>query len=246
MKGSAPLASVALSLSSRFGSVAIRLDFTIDRQCLMALELHIPSCVNRPPHRLHPPPPDQPLRIRIQGPLETIQKLLPNVSWHPIGSFPQLGGVKLASLTFQKLYGGDGGRVAPVVRDEYLAWVLEGRVPQDRIDYYGVTFDYLVSPDDPNPEVLAINIIEVDNDGGVYADGGKYANKVLLRSINPIEYTGKKVLAVPRCCQHKKGSQDRQRINSEVMERMGRSRNISNGDAVYKGGLTCTVPILLP
>ena len=57
------------------------------------------------------------------------------------------------------------------------------------------------------------------SDGGVYADGGKYANEVLLLSANPAEYTGKKILVVLRCCQHKKDMQDRGRINSEVAER---------------------------
>jgi hypothetical protein len=91
--------------------------------------------------------------------------------------------------------------------------------PFSRIDYYGITFDHIVPADDPDPEVLAINIIEVDNDGGVYADGGKYANDVLLFSVNPTDYTGKKVLAVPRCCQHKKGTQDRRPINGMVAEK---------------------------
>lgn len=96
----------------------------------MALELYIHPCIHIPPYRLHPPPPNEPLRIRIQGPLETIQKLLPGVSWHPIGPYPQLGGLKLASLTYQKLYGGKANKAAPVVRDEYLAWVLE-KLPQE-------------------------------------------------------------------------------------------------------------------
>jgi hypothetical protein len=61
--------------------------------------------------------------------------------------------------------------------------------------------------------VLAISIIEVDNDRGAFA------NKVLQFQIDPTEYTGKRVLAVPRCCQVKKGSQDRQRCNAEVAER---------------------------
>lgn len=87
------------------------------------------------------------------------------------------------------------------------------------IDYYGVTFDHLVLADDPDPEVLVINIIEVDKGEGDYEDGGRFANEVLPFSINSTEYTGKKVLAVPRCCQHKKGTQDRGRINSEVAER---------------------------
>lgn len=81
------------------------------------------------------------------------------------------------------------------------------------IDYYGVTFDHLVPANDPNPEVLAIGIVEVDNDGGAFA------NNHLLFQIDPTEYTRKKILAVPRCCQVKKGTQDRKRCNSEVAER---------------------------
>ncbi|OIW26032.1 hypothetical protein CONLIGDRAFT_516716 [Coniochaeta ligniaria NRRL 30616] len=77
----------------------------------------------------------------------------------------------------------------------------------------------MVPADDPNPEVLVINIIEVDDYGGIYTDGGKYANEVLMFSVNPVEYTGKKVLAVPRCCQHKRGTQDRRLINGMVAER---------------------------
>jgi len=61
--------------------------------------------------------------------------------------------------------------------------------------------------------VLAISIIEVDNDRGAFA------NEVLSFAIDPTEYTGKKVLAVPRCCQVKKGTQDRQRWNDLVAER---------------------------
>jgi hypothetical protein len=61
--------------------------------------------------------------------------------------------------------------------------------------------------------VLAISIIEVDDDGGVFA------NEVLLFQIDPTEYTRKKVLAVLRCCQVKQGTQDCQRCNAEVAER---------------------------
>lgn len=81
------------------------------------------------------------------------------------------------------------------------------------IDYYGVTFDHLVPANDPNPEVLVIGIVEVDNDGGAFA------NNHLLFQIDPTEYTRKKILAVPRCCQVKKGTQDRKRCNNEVAER---------------------------
>ncbi|KAL5344203.1 hypothetical protein ACLOAV_010821 [Pseudogymnoascus australis] len=181
----------------------------------MAFELFIPPCIHHPPHRLHPPPPTRPLRIQIQGPLESIQKLLPKTSWHEIVRFPQPGGLELATLTHRAVYGEEGpkeGDGVPAVRDEYLAWAMEGRTPLDYIDYYGVTFDHLVPADDPNPEVLAISIIEVDNDGGAFA------NNNLLFQIDPTEYK-KKVLAVPRCCQVKQGTQDRQRCNTEVAER---------------------------
>ena len=94
-----------------------------------------------------------------------------------------------------------------------VLWYLTVTCCSSYIDYYGVTFDHLVPADDPNPEVLAISIIEVDNDGGAFA------NKVLPFPIDPTEYTGKKVLAVPRCCQVKKGTQDRRRWNGLVAER---------------------------
>ena len=102
--------------------------------------------------------------------------------------FPQLEGLKLASLTPQKLYkqkGGEGANCAP------------------------------------DPEVLAISIIEVDNDGGTFA------NEVLSFRIDPAEYTGKKVLGVPRCCQLKKGTQGRGRINGLVAKRDSEIRRCS-------------------
>lgn len=81
------------------------------------------------------------------------------------------------------------------------------------IDYYGVTFDYLVPATDVDPEVLQINIIEVEN------DEGSYANQHLAFQVNAMDFTSKKVLAVPRCCQKRKGTQDRIRINSQVERR---------------------------
>ncbi|KAK8141396.1 hypothetical protein G3M48_000125, partial [Beauveria asiatica] len=117
----------------------------------LPLDLCINTCIQKPRHRLHPPPSGTPLRIRIQGPLESIEKLLPEAKWHSIVPFPQPGGVELANLTHEAFY----------------------------IDYYGVTFDHLVPRDCPDPEVLVINIIELDNNGGIYADGGLYANEVL-------------------------------------------------------------------
>ncbi|KAH9877700.1 hypothetical protein J1614_002917 [Plenodomus biglobosus] len=93
-----------------------------------------------------------------------------------------------------------------------------GRRPLDYIDYYGVTFNRLVPTDAPNPEVLVLNIIELDTHG-VYGDGGKYADEVLRFPVTPEDYAGEKVLAVPRCCQRKKGTQDRVLVNGMVAER---------------------------
>jgi hypothetical protein len=62
---------------------------------------------------------------------------MPDISWHPIGDFPQLGGLKLAHLTHQNLYGGKGDNATLTVRDEYLAWVVEDkggkRIPQELV-----------------------------------------------------------------------------------------------------------------
>lgn len=101
----------------------------------MALELSIPPCIHNPAHPHHPPPLDKPLRIQIQGPLESIQKLLPDVKWltkNFLTSFPQPGGPQLAGVTFRSLYGRDERADVDsniVVRDEYLAWAIVERRP---------------------------------------------------------------------------------------------------------------------
>jgi hypothetical protein len=96
------------------------------------LKLFIPRCIHEPPHENHPPSPHKPLRIEIQGPLETIQKLLPDVDWHPLATFPQPGGRALAKLTHEALYGEDSicsSEGSLSLRDEYLAWAMDGRKP---------------------------------------------------------------------------------------------------------------------
>jgi hypothetical protein len=96
----------------------------------MALKLFIPPCIHDPPHQDHTPHPQKPLRIEIQGPLETIQKLLPNASWHPLKPVPQPAGHALTGLTHQALYREDyvcscKGNLP--VQHEYLAWAMDGR-----------------------------------------------------------------------------------------------------------------------
>ncbi|KAJ3562433.1 hypothetical protein NPX13_g8568 [Xylaria arbuscula] len=142
---------------------------------IMALELYIPPCIRSPIHPHHPPPPDKPLRIQIEGPLVAVERLFPNIQWHVEGikpEFPQPAGLKLAELTYSLLY---GRKPSPdiqgdlVVRNEYLDWLVHPRPVQEKV-YYGLTFDHLVPPDDYDPEVLQINIIEIEDDNGVYAN----------------------------------------------------------------------------
>ncbi|KAJ5729039.1 uncharacterized protein N7483_003547 [Penicillium malachiteum] len=106
-----------------------------------------------------------------------------------------------------------------VVRHEFLSWIDKKPPPEAPMDYYGVTFDHLVPDNDTNPEVLQINITEVENDGGVDA------NAWHLFPVDPAEYIGEKVLAVPRCCQKRKGTQDQGRVNMLVNERVTNRRN---------------------
>ncbi|KHN93874.1 uncharacterized protein MAM_08296 [Metarhizium album ARSEF 1941] len=68
-------------------------------------------------------------------------------------------------------------------------------------------------------------------------DGGAYANDNLPYKVNPADCTSSKVLAVPRCCQKRKGTQDRSRINFEVADRGARSRSgevRTNGTGQYE------------
>ncbi|KAK1962640.1 hypothetical protein LY78DRAFT_661047 [Colletotrichum sublineola] len=109
----------------------------------MALGLHIPPCIRSPAGRLHPPRIDQPLRVQIEGPRESIQKLFPSVVWvtnFAPRKFPQAAGPALAALAFRHIYGEDvrpGVQGDMVVRDEYMGWVREGNKTLEDINYYG-------------------------------------------------------------------------------------------------------------
>ncbi|KAI0450423.1 hypothetical protein F5B21DRAFT_490799 [Xylaria acuta] len=157
----------------------------------MALELYIPPCIRNPIDPHHPPPPNKPLRIQIEGPLVAVERLFPNIQWHVHDVQP--AGPKLAELTYSLLYGRNASPDIQgdlVVRHEYLGWIMDpnlcskppspsffflsfsvelkkGLLHNREIDYYGITFDHLVPPDDYDPEVLQINIIEIEDDNGV-------------------------------------------------------------------------------
>lgn len=95
----------------------------------MALELYIPPCIRNPVHPHHPPPSDKPLRIQIEGPLISVERLFPNIEWHVEDiqpEFPQSAGPKLAELTYRLLYGREARPDVEgdlIVRDEYLGWI---------------------------------------------------------------------------------------------------------------------------
>ncbi|KAJ6013581.1 hypothetical protein N7540_008172 [Penicillium herquei] len=195
----------------------------------LPLNLFIPPCIHTPATQQHNPPPDQPLRISIEGPIVAIKRLFPHVTWNleearnfETREFPQRAGPELARLAFQALYGRDARSDVVddlVVRDEILGWIDKKPHPEAPMDYYGVTFDHLVPGNDTNPEVLQINITEVEDDGGICA------NTWLLFPVDPVDYIRKKVLAVPRCCQKRKGTQDRGRVNMLVDERVNNRRH---------------------
>jgi hypothetical protein len=101
------------------------------------LELYIPPCIRYPAHAWRSLPVQKPLRIQIEGPAVSIEKLLPDVPWslgHWLPPFPQPPGPELAKLTYRVLFGqepflGPSESTAPglAVRDEYLGEVMAAR-----------------------------------------------------------------------------------------------------------------------
>ena len=89
----------------------------------MAFELHIPYCVDNPPHPFHPPPPTRPVRINIEGSTVAIERLLPGTTWSTdVRSMvhPQPAGLPLAQLTYQALYGYKPEAIDVLIRSEYI------------------------------------------------------------------------------------------------------------------------------
>lgn len=76
-----------------------------------------------------------------------------------------------------------------------------------------MTFDHFVPADDTDPDVLQINVFEFEDDNGAYA------NENLPFAVDPAAFMEKKLLAVPRCCQKRKGTQGGGRVNEGVAAR---------------------------
>lgn len=58
-------------------------------------------------------------------------------------------------------------------------------------DYYGAIFDHLPA-DDPDPDVLHFEVIELEVDEGPFAGGEAYVNKWLQLAVDPVDYVRKK------------------------------------------------------
>jgi hypothetical protein len=103
----------------------------------MTIPLYIPPCIHTSSGHFHPPPHERPLRIQIEGPLVSIQRLLPHIPWrlrmgYSDSEFPQPAGPELARLAYQQIYMRDVCPEVPgdlVVRDEYLGWVVKEPPP---------------------------------------------------------------------------------------------------------------------
>lgn len=98
---------------------------------IMALPLHIPECIQNPPHEHHPPPFDKPLRIQIEGPLVSVKRLVPDAQWHidVRGGMPDIqpAGIDLARVAYRFIYGQEPDEKSLTVRDESLGWVHQKR-----------------------------------------------------------------------------------------------------------------------
>ena len=96
--------------------------------CMMAYQLSIPPCCHDPADPTHSPALGQPLRIQIEGPKVSIDKLLPGISWQTsvaTPTFPQPAGPKLAALAFKAVYGQPPDTDDMIVRDEYLGLIMK-------------------------------------------------------------------------------------------------------------------------
>ncbi|KAI1745540.1 hypothetical protein F4680DRAFT_105724 [Xylaria scruposa] len=127
-------------------------------------------------------------------------------------------GLRLVQMAFQLLYGRDSGPGNPsdmVPRHQYDIWrgATKDRVllPEPILEEYAITFDHLLGThDEDDPETLMLNIVDPND-----------TTRADLIIIEKSPYTSGPepvLLLVPRCCQVRKGTTDRRRINREISE----------------------------
>ncbi|KAI0102205.1 hypothetical protein GGR51DRAFT_298461 [Nemania sp. FL0031] len=191
----------------------------------MAFRLVLPQCEQTPTCVNHPPESEKPLRIQVMGDNKDLNNLFddgtkmptPKSSMDKAKEFIKPG-LELARMTFRLLYGRDpdpGNPSDMVPRHQYDIWrgATADRVllPEPILEGYAITFDHLLGPDDEDdPETLMLNI--VDPNEPPIADLITVDKSPYISKSEPV------LLLVPRCCQVRKGTTDRRRINREIRE----------------------------
>ncbi|KAI1171012.1 hypothetical protein F4777DRAFT_566894 [Nemania sp. FL0916] len=192
----------------------------------MAFKLVLPQCGQTPGCVNHPPEPDKPLRIQIMGLLNDIDNLFDDGMKMPRPKHTEKlaadnfiePGLRLARIGFGLLYGRDvdpGNSSDMVPRHQYDVWrvATPDRVilPEPIHEAYAITFDHLLGPEhEDDPETLMLNIVDPNDDAEakfITIDKSLYTSET-----EPV------LLLVPRCCQVRKGTTDRRRINREIRE----------------------------
>lgn len=112
-----------------------RISVYVHQTAAMAYKLHIPDCILEPHHPFHFPSSNKSLRIRIQGPLISVQRLIPEAQWnHDFSNrpIPQLPALEFARITYRTIYGCDPRPEVPgdlVIRHEYCGWISHPPLP---------------------------------------------------------------------------------------------------------------------
>ncbi|KAI1299873.1 hypothetical protein F5Y03DRAFT_364995 [Xylaria venustula] len=191
----------------------------------MAFKLVLPQCEQTPPCMNHPPEWENPLRIQIGSDIVDLNNLFgdgvkitsPKSSLNRSAEFIEPG-LRLVQMAFRLLYGRDpdpGNPSDMVPRHQYDVWrgatADRTLLPEPILEGYAITFDHLLGPDDEDdPETLMLNIVDPND-----------PSRADHMTIDKSPYTsgpGPVLLLVPRCCQVRKGTTDRRRINREIRE----------------------------
>ncbi|KAF2964885.1 hypothetical protein GQX73_g8682 [Xylaria multiplex] len=197
----------------------------------MVFKLILPQCEQTSTCVNHPPEWEKPLRIQISGWNKDLDNLFedglkmpkPKSSMDRATEFIEPG-LRLVQMAFRLLYSRNPDPATPsdmVPRHQYDIWrgatpdrvLLPEPMQRDytRLEGYTITFDHLLGPgDEDDPETLMLNII--DPNDPVRADHMTISKSPYTSGSEPV------LLLVPRCCQVRKGTTDRRRINREIRE----------------------------
>ncbi|KAI9785605.1 MAG: hypothetical protein M1816_000351 [Peltula sp. TS41687] len=184
---------------------------------------------------IHPPlDPARPIRIAVQGDLSRVEKLFSRQSMANVGSVPNSVCASAGARTSTCSVAFYGKRICALRNRVLQAMTLHMTAWSATSDQYGVTFDHRVADDDPDPEVVQFNLFDptelsspvvTRNGRTITAPDGRLIpteRDLLQVSLNEEEYQNC-IAAVPRCCQIRRGTTDRARVNSLVKQRQART-----------------------